>query len=172
MLNKMVAVDLNPATRDVVTGTEVYTREVGSRLAAAAPELSWLFFASRARPGPCGGLTVLPFTRLWSQVRLPVALAGSRPDLLFVPAHAIPFAWPGRALTVVHDLAFEQHPDAYTRADRTYLRLSTRWAARRCPLLIAVSESTKTDLVGIYGVDPQRVRGVALGGGQPAVVRE
>lgn len=165
----MVAVDLNPATRDVITGTEVYTREVGSRLAATAPELRWLFFGSRARPGLGVDLTVLPFKRLWSQVRLPVALASARPDLLFVPAHAIPFAWPGRALTVVHDLAFEKHPEAYTRGERTYLRLSTRWAARRCPLLIAVSESTKADLIAIYGVDPQRVRVVPLGGGEPAV---
>jgi len=36
-----VAVDINPATRDVVTGTEKFTREVCRRLPAAAPELRW-----------------------------------------------------------------------------------------------------------------------------------
>src|SRR6266852_4416977 len=46
---KTVAVDLNPATREVATGTEVYAREVGSRLPGAAPDLRWLFFGSRAR---------------------------------------------------------------------------------------------------------------------------
>jgi glycosyltransferase involved in cell wall biosynthesis len=166
---KTVAVDLNPATRAVMTGTEVYTREVCSRLPAAAPELRWRFFASRPRAGLGVDVTVLPLRRLWSQVRLPVALAGERPDLLFVPAHAIPFGWPGRALTVVHDLAFERYPHAYTASERAYLRLTTRWAAIRSRLLIAVSESTKADLVSAYGVKPERIRVVPLGAPTPQV---
>jgi glycosyltransferase involved in cell wall biosynthesis len=166
---KTVAVDINPATRAVLTGTEVYTREVCSRLAAAAPELAWRFYASRPRAALGVDVMVLPFRRLWSQVRLPMALAGKRPDLLFVPAHAIPFAWPGKALTVVHDLAFERYPHAYSQAERAYLRLTTRWAAMRCRLLITVSESTKADLVSAYGVRPDRIRVVPLGVSAPTV---
>jgi len=163
---KTVAVDLNPATREVATGTEVYTREVGSRLGGAAPEIRWLFFASRARSGLGVDVMVVPLARMWSQVRLPLALRPARPDLLFVPAHAIPFGWPGRSLTVVHDLAFERHPEAYSFAERSYLQLTTRWAALRCPLLIAPSESTRKDLVELYHVAPERVRVVPLGGGE------
>jgi glycosyltransferase involved in cell wall biosynthesis len=166
---KTVAVDINPATRAVMTGTEVYTREVCSRLPAAAPELRWRFFASRPRAGLGVDVTVLPLRRLWSQVRLPIALAAERPDLLFVPAHAIPFAWPGKALTVVHDLAFERYPQAYSPGERAYLRLTTRWAAIRSRLLIAVSESTKADLVSAYGVKPDRIRVVPLGAPTPQV---
>src|SRR5439155_1639119 len=158
-----VAVDINPATRPVLTGTEIFTREVARRLPAAAPELRWRFFASRPRAGLGVDAMVLPFPRMWSQVRLPLALAAERPDLLFVPGHAVPFAWPGRLLTVVHDLAFERHPDVYRPAERAYLRLTTRWAAARCRLLIAVSESTRHDLVELYGVSPERVRVVPLG---------
>jgi len=164
---KTVAVDLNPATREVATGTEIFAREVGSRLRAAAPEIEWRFFASRARAGLGVDLMVAPFPRLWSQVRLPVALARAHADLLFVPSHAIPLAWPGKALTVVHDVAFERYPHAYSGAERAYLQLTTRWAARRCPLLIAVSESTKSDLVELYGVNPNRIRVVPNGGGEP-----
>ena len=158
-----VAVDVNPATRDVLTGTETYTRELCTRLPAAAPGVRWRFFASRPRAGLRLDLTVLPFPRLWSQVRLPVALASQRPDLLFVPAHVVPFAWPGRAVAVVHDLAFERHPDAYAAADRTYLRLTTRWAIARCRFLIAISEATRTDLVELYGVPAEHIRVVPLG---------
>jgi glycosyltransferase involved in cell wall biosynthesis len=166
---KTIAVDVNPATRAVMTGTEVYTREVCSRLAAAAPELRWRFFASRPRAGLGVDVMAIPFRRLWSQLRLPIALASERPDLLFVPAHAIPFAWPGKALTVVHDLAFERYPHAYSAAERAYLQVTTRWAALRCPLLIAVSESTKADLVSVYGVRPERVRVVPLGASEATV---
>jgi glycosyltransferase involved in cell wall biosynthesis len=167
LLTKTVAVDLNPATREVVTGTEIFAREVGLRLAAAAPELQWQFFAARARAGLGVDVMVAPFPRLWSQVRLPLALARRRADLLFVPAHAVPFAWIGKAVTVVHDLAFERHPSAYSASERAHLQITTRWAARRCPLLIAISESTKADLVALYGVKPERIRVVPLGGGEP-----
>ena len=110
---------------------------------------------------------MLPFPRLWSQVRLPLALRSVHPDLLFTPGHVVPFASTGAALTVVHDLAFERFPHAYSTAERTYLRLATRWAVHRCPLLIAVSESTRSDLIALYGVAPARVRVVPLGGGEP-----
>src|SRR2546427_6149138 len=163
---KTIAVDFNPATREVATGTEVYTREVGSRLPAVAPEFRWLFYASRARAGLGVDVRVGPRARLWSQVRLPLAMQPAHPDLLFVPAHAIPFGWPGKSLTVVHDLAFERHPEAYSVAERSYLRLTTRWAVLRCHLLIVPSESTKADLVELYHVDQDRVRVVPHGGGR------
>jgi glycosyltransferase involved in cell wall biosynthesis len=163
-----VAVDVNPATRDVITGTELFTREVSRRLPAAAPEVRWRFFASRPRAGLGVDVVVVPLSRLWSQVRLPLALARERPRLLFVPGHVVPFAWPGRVITVVHDLAFERYPTAYTTADRTYLRLSTHWAVMRSKLLIAVSESTRQDLIELYGAAPDRVRVVPLGIAPPS----
>src|SRR5207244_12885237 len=110
---KVVAVDANPAARPVATGTETYAREVPRRLPGAAPELAFRFYASR--PGPVDGLdlTVLPGRRLWSQLRLPVELMQRPPDLFFAPSHVVPFLARGRALTVVHDLAFDRHPEAY-----------------------------------------------------------
>jgi glycosyltransferase involved in cell wall biosynthesis len=164
-----VAVDVNPGTRTLITGTENFTREIVRRLPRAAPEMRWRFYASRPKAGLGVDVLVLPFPRMWSQVRLPVALAGDRPDLLFVPGHAIPFAWPGKVLTVVHDLAFERFPAAYPLAERAYLRLTTRWAAMRSRILIAPSESTRQDLIELYGVPAERVRVVPLGAGPPAV---
>src|SRR5690349_2317909 len=112
-----VAVDINPATRAVVTGTETFTREVCRRLPTASPGVTWRFLASRPGIGLGLDVMVLPFRRAWSQVRLPLALGSDRPDLLFVPAHVIPFAWLGPSLTVVHDLAFEVYPEAYGAVD-------------------------------------------------------
>ena len=160
---------MNPATRAVVTGTETFTREVCTRLPAAAPELRWRFFASRPKADLGVDVMVLPFRRMWSQARLPIALAREKPDLLFVPAHVVPFAWTGTVLTVVHDLAFDRLPDAYAPGERMYLQLTTRWAAARSRLLIAVSESTREDLVRSYGVSPERIRVVPLGVSPPSV---
>lgn len=163
----IVAVDANPAARSVVTGTERYALEVARRLPATAPELEFRFYASRPGHVPGLDLTVLPGCRLWSQVRLPAELWRQVPDLLFAPAHVVPFLAPGKALTVVHDLAFERFPRAYHTADRAYLRLTTRYAERRCPKLIAVSQSTAADLTELHGVDPARIQVAPLGGGEP-----
>lgn len=165
---KTVAVDASPAARAVQTGTEVYAREVARRLPGAASELRFVFYASRPGDVPGIDFTVLPGTRLWSQLQLPRELWHRRHDLLFVPSHVVPFLTPGPALTVVHDLAFERYPAAYSQAARQYLRLTTRWAERRCPRLLTVSQSTADDLVELHGVSPDRVTVVPLGGGEPA----
>jgi glycosyltransferase involved in cell wall biosynthesis len=165
--SRVVAVDASPAVRPVATGTETYARELARRLPGAAPELDFRFYASR--PGLVDGLdlTVLPGRRLWSQLRLPVELLQRPPDLFFAPSHVVPFLLRGRALTVVHDLAFERYPEAYAPGALAYLRLTTRWAERRCPRLITVSEATARDLVELHGVDRRRIVVVPLAGSSP-----
>jgi glycosyltransferase involved in cell wall biosynthesis len=168
---RLIAVDANPASRLVQTGTERYALELCRRLPAQAPDLDWIFYASQPVVEPGVDALVLPMRRLWSQLRLPARLWRARPDLLFAPSHVVPFLAPGRALTVVHDLAFEHFPDAYDKAQLAYLRLTTRWAVRRCPELIAVSQATADDLVARYGVERSRVAVVHPGGGEAPQIR-
>jgi len=159
----VVAVDAAPAARQSITGTELYALELLRRLPAAAPWCDFVQYSSR--PGPRSGLdlTVLPTRRLWAQVRLPIRLHRTRPELFFSPAHVVPVLAPGPSLTVVHDLAFERWPKAYPARQRAYLQFTTRWAARRCPLLITVSKSTGRDLELYYGVGPERIVVVSPG---------
>src|SRR5437879_13886463 len=96
-----VAVDINPATRSVVTGTELFTHEVCSRLPAAAPEFRWRFFASRPPAGLGVDVVVLPFRRMSSPVRVPVVLAKERPDLSSVPSPTVRMAPAGEAAPLV-----------------------------------------------------------------------
>jgi glycosyltransferase involved in cell wall biosynthesis len=160
-----IAVDAGPAARAARTGTELFAWEVCRRLPDAAPDVRFTFYASRPGGGPGLDLTVLPFPRLWSQLRFPAELWRRPPDLLFVPSHVVPFGAPAPSVTVVHDLAFERHPAAYRPFERAYLRLTTRWAERRCAHLLTVSEATRQDLVRLHGVDADRVTVVPPGGG-------
>lgn len=165
MSRPVIAVDAAPAVRAARTGTELVAWELCRRLPAAAPDLEFRFFAPVAGDGEVP-VVRLPARRLFSQLRLPRELWRHRPDLVFAPAHVVPFLSPGRAVTIVHDLAFERHPEAYSTRDRRYLRLTTRWAERRCRLLITPSEATRQDLLQLHRVDPARVVTVHPGGGE------
>ena len=165
-LRPVIAVDANPATKPVVTGTERFTREVVRRLPEVAPDLGWRFYAARPAPGLGVDLTVLPFPRLWSQARLPAELTRRRPDLFLDLAHVVPALCPAPAIKVFHDLAFERFPGAYRPSDLAYLRWTARHAARVCQTMITLSEATRQDLISLYGVDPDRVTVVHAGGGE------
>lgn len=166
-MTAVIAVDANPLTRHLITGTELYSRELCRRLPAAAPDLTFRFYA--ARPAPAAGvdLIVAPMPRLWTQLRLPLELARARPDLLFVPAHAVPFLTRRPSVLTVHDLAYERFPQAYRPRQLAYLKAAISWAERHCKLLVTVSESTRDDLVELHGIDPARIRVTPPGGGEP-----
>lgn len=161
----IIAVDAAPAVRTAITGTERFTREVIRRLPAVAPDLEWRFYAPHQ--GDLGvPVTAVPPGRLWTQVKLRRKLARDRPDLFVALGHVVPDFLPVPAYKVFHDLAFERFPEAYPASARFYLRHTERSAARRCVRMAAVSETTRKDLVELYGVPEDRVDVVHEGGGE------
>lgn len=166
-----IAIDASRALRPSPTGTERYSFEIIRHLLAlpAAQAHEWLLYLPESLPPAHplleGGAPVLqrvlPPTRAWTHRRLAAAVRHDRPDVLFVPAHVLPFAAPGRlppSVVTVHDLGFLHFPQTHTHTQRLYLDVSTRYAVRRATRLIAVSHATATDLLAAYHAEPGRVR--------------
>ncbi len=86
------------------------------------------------------------------------------PDVVYPPVGVLP------VVTTVHDLSYVVYPQYHTRLNGGYLRLLTPTVTRRACLVIAVSESTKRDLVERAGVPARKVRVVYPGVG--AVFRQ
>lgn len=105
---------------------------------------------------------VLPQTRLWTHRRLAREVVQHAPNVLFVPAHVLPWLPPGRHLppsvVTVHDLGYHFWPQAHTRSQYWYLDWSTRHAVRHATRLLAVSNATAQDLQNIYHAPSERVR--------------
>lgn len=95
---------------------------------------------------------------IWTHQQLKKELDLHPVDVLFVPSHVLPRGYKGKSIVVVHDLAYEIIPGAYTFWQRRYLRWSTRYAIRHAMQLIAVSEKTKEDLIKHYAADDKRIR--------------
>ncbi|MBN1284351.1 MAG: glycosyltransferase family 4 protein [Anaerolineae bacterium] len=108
-------------------------------------------------------LTALPFPRLWTHLRFARALFADRPDVTFVPAHTLPFVFPGPGVATVHDLGHRYFPEAHTAASRLYIDLTTRYSARRARCVLADSAATRRDLMAFYGVPGEKIRVVYPG---------
>jgi glycosyltransferase involved in cell wall biosynthesis len=117
--------------------------------------------APGGQPAPPHRVVVLPARRMWTHRSLAQEVTQHSPDVLFVPAHVLPFVWPpGRlppAVVTIHDLGHRRFPHAHTIGQRLYLELSTRWAVHAARRLIAVSQATGRDLTLFYGATPEKI---------------
>ncbi len=168
-----IAIDASRTTKPQPTGTEKYARRLIQALIAAnearpTPHCFSLYF----RDAPPADLfansdsvkeIVIPFPRLWTHLRFAAAILQTRPDITFVPAHTLPFAFPGAGLVTVHDLGYRHFPEAHSRAQRAYLEISTRFSQGRAALVLADSEATAVDLTRFYGTRTEKIRVVYPG---------
>ena len=97
-----------------------------------------------------------PWQRIaWEQTRLAALSRGL--DLLHGLAFATPLACACPTVVTVHDLSFLRFPNAFRRFNRSYLSFITRISTRRAARVIAVSESTRQDVIRFFGVPGERV---------------
>ena len=94
---------------------------------------------------------------LWTQWHLSCELMKNPVDVLFVPAHTIPFWHPKKSVATIHGLEFKSCSDCYTRKDRWLLDLNTRLSIFFARKIIAPSESTKKEIVKFYKVSPEKI---------------
>lgn len=90
------------------------------------------------------------------QLTLPLEMALTDQDLLHSPDFIPPFRRHYKSVITIHDLAFLLFPNLLTReAARYYGQIDV--AARLTDHIIAVSESTKRDIIRLVGAPEQRI---------------
>ncbi len=159
----LIGIDASRAATARRTGTEAYSLYlIRALLSLSSGHRFRLFFN---QPPPAGlvpaapnvELSMIPFPRLWTHLRLAAKLVQRPVDVLFVPSHVLPLAFPGRAAVTVHDLGYLHFPDAHPAFNRWYLDWSTRRNVRRASAVIADSEATRRDLVAHCRADPAKI---------------
>jgi glycosyltransferase involved in cell wall biosynthesis len=88
-------------------------------------------------------------------------LAG-KADVVFIPNIIFGAVSEKTKLVVtIHDLSFERHPEFFSLKRRWWhIFINARKICRRADRIIAVSDSTKNDLVDLYGVPEEKIRTV------------
>lgn len=99
----------------------------------------------------------------WEQLFQPAAVMVERLDLLHSTSYVQPLLCPARSVVTMLDLSFLRMPEAFNRWNRAYLATMARLSARRCNRIIAISDSTKQDVVRYLGVSAEKVQVIYLG---------
>jgi glycosyltransferase involved in cell wall biosynthesis len=101
---------------------------------------------------------VMPFPIFWTQIRLSLEMLLHPPDVLFVPASALPLVHPKNSIITIHDVAWRYFPESFTWFMKWFLEWSTQLAVKRAGKIIAVSESTKQDILKFYKVNDRNIQ--------------
>ena len=176
-----IAIDASRSDIDQPTGTEHYSRQliralIDQNLQRPQPRQFTLYF--RDPPAPdlfprhdTVEQRVIPQRRLWTHSRFARELWRTRPDLTFVPAHTLPFVFPGAAVVTAHDLGYKHFPAAHPRSQRHYLDLTTRFSQARAKIVLADSLATAADLRRHYRTPAEKIR-VLYPGVDPPPMRD
>jgi glycosyltransferase involved in cell wall biosynthesis len=146
------------------TGVEVYAAELIKNLAKIDLHNEYvLYFRTKPQPWFYNlpknfKIRLIPFPKLWTQVRLSFEMMTHPVDVLVILASAMPIFHPKKSLFTTHDLAYEIFPEAFPWFMRNYLIWSTRFAVYSAAKILAVSQATKNDLVRLYHVSPEKVQ--------------
>jgi len=157
-------------------GMEIAARELLPALARAAPGEDFTAFVGRDAADLDLGVdvVVLPLSATnrveWvrgEQFLLPRAAARAGCWLVHSLASTGPASGRFRRVTTVHDLNYQIVPDAHFGVRGLGMSALVPLAVRRSHRVIAVSESTRDDLVRLLGTDPARIDVVPNGVGRP-----
>lgn len=108
--------------------------------------------------------TANPALRIfWEQAIQPVHVRREEIDLLHSLAFVQPVVLPCPGVITIYDLTFMLLPERLRAVRRLYLRWGTRYSARRAQGIIAISTSTKRDIIKLLGIAERKVYVVPCG---------
>src|SRR5437868_15309770 len=155
-----VGMDVSPLalTR---AGTARHIRSLVAALEGENVELRRYSFAGSAR-------ALVPVRDLgWYLAALPLEAARDGVKVLHCPTHRAPVRSRVPLVVTFHDLAVLRHPETFNAWTRSYSRVALPHVAAAAAAIIAVSEFTKSELVELLGLPPERVRVIPNAVGAP-----
>lgn len=174
-----IAIDASRTTAEHLTGTETYALAMIRALidlneTLDQPHTLTLYFRDKPAPNLFAEsdfvrYRVLSLPRLWTHVALAAAVSFSRADVLWVPAHTLPFLFRGRGVVTVHDVGYRLYPTAHKLGQRVLLELYTAFSAWRATHIMTDSHATLTDMTRFYRTPKRKMSVVYPGVTRPLV---
>jgi glycosyltransferase involved in cell wall biosynthesis len=165
----IIAVNTRLLLRDRLEGIGWFTHENLKRITAAHPEHTFLFlfdrpfsdefiYSENIRP-----LVVPPPARhpllwyVWFEISLPGVLRKHKADLYIGPDGYMPLRLDIPSLVTIHDINFHHRPMDLPWSSRLYYRKYFPRFAGKADRITTVSEYSRSDIAGSYGIDPEKI---------------
>lgn len=165
----LIAIDGNEANVKERVGVSVYTYKLLDYFQKQANEnVRFIVFIKNPRlfdlpkESKFFKYEFIPGKFLWSQLFLPLRLLkrrilGEKIDVFFSPAHYSPRFPIENLIVTIHDLAFLYYPNEFLQKDLYKLKNWTANSVKKAKKIIAVSKTTKKDLMKFYDLDEQKI---------------
>ncbi|MDP3964891.1 MAG: glycosyltransferase family 1 protein [bacterium] len=98
----------------------------------------------------------LPFS--YSHMLIAAFLAREKLDVYHSPANVIPYGYRGSSIVTVHDLAIYKHPGWFPRGQKFSVSVLVPRSLNRAKRIIAVSGSTRKDIVRLFDEPQEKIR--------------
>lgn len=154
-----IAIHASDLDRDRIDGTRVYILNMLRQFGKISTNDDFLVyhetdFNAQLAPPEFENYSVKSLGKFpaWTHTKFAWEIFRKKPDVLWMPLHNLPFLRRKSLKTVVtiHDLAFKFFPEYFTRKDLFKLNFLADRAIRNSDKIIAVSNSTKNDILKIY----------------------
>lgn len=159
----IIGIDTSRVTKPKLTGTEYYSIEIIRAIAKFDQQDQFILYSQKDPRPRLGKLEqnfktkIMPFPKLWSQIRLSIEMMFRQPDVLFIPSHLVPIIHPKNTVVTLHDLGFKHFPELYSPKELIYHNWGMNFSAKHAKHIIAPSEYTKKDLIKTYTIEPNKI---------------
>lgn len=161
----IIGIDGNEANVDSHVGVSVYTMNLLTYFQKQSDENTKFNIYLRTKPKSFLPTPTVNFRYItvpgpfaWSQIFLPVYL-NSHPldDVFFSPAHYSPRYLRSPLIVTIHDLSYYYYPEEFLKKDLYKLQNWTKDSVHKAAKIIAVSKTTKKDILKFYNVPEEKV---------------
>lgn len=161
----IIGIDGNEANVDKHVGVSVYTLNLLTYFQKHSNENTLFNVYLRSKPKNFlpeqtehFKYITVPGPFAWSQFFLPLYLKTHRSvDIFFSPAHYAPRYSAVPFIVTIHDLSYFYYPDEFLKKDLYKLRHWTEYSVHKATKIIAVSKTTKKDILKFYNVPDEKV---------------
>jgi len=179
-----IGIDLRVLARGTRTGVEEYTINLLSELLPLEPKINFKLFYNAYQkvqlnyPWLSLNNVQLKDFRIPNRLFFMAARYAHQPkidkllggfDLYFNPHFfTAPLSVGSKKIITFHDLSFERYPGFFSRRKRLWQRflMAAQQEAKKADKIIAVSRSTKDDLINLYGLEPGKIKVIYSGVGK------
>ncbi len=168
------------------TGLGNYSRTLLRNLATHYPEQACFLYTPRVKSNsetqyflhdPAFSVRTPqgPFKAWWRRIGVSRQLRRDHISLYHGLSHEIPFGLRKlgiKSVVTIHDLIFLRYPEQYRWVDRQIYSFKFRHACRNADAIVAISESTRRDIIHYFDIAPEKIHVIYQSGHERFLQRQ